>query len=373
MVIAASVLFWRLGSLLPGYSAAEVAAHQRALDLHGMLTDPVNLPFTALSRVFLEINTRSLFLGRVTAALCGLAVVFLFYWLIQHWHGHRIAFLTTVLFACSTAFLLPARLGVADVLLFGLFVLVVYGVWLKDHMSVKWSLPLGLMFASLLVYVPGMVWFLLAGIIWQWQTIAQKLWRTPLWLTTLTVLPTLALLFPLGWSIAKHPKLAETFIGLPQPFPSPGDILHNLLAVPRDLFYAHSSSLTGGGVTSLMTLDVLGIVLFIFGIYLYCKHLRLSRTLFLLGIAIVGSILIGLGSMPIGVLLPFVFVVIAAGMAYFLDQWLSVFPRNIFARSTGIALLSIVIALSCIYNLRRYFVALPNIAQVKTTYTHTKP
>lgn len=373
LAISAVALFWQLGSLLPGFSAAEVAAHHRALSLSAMLNDPVNVPYTALSRLVLELDTHSLYLGRVTTALCGLVVVFLFYWLIQHWHGHRVAFWGTVLFACSTAFLLTARTGTAEVLLFGLFALVAYGVWLKDHMHVKWSLPLGILLASLLLYVPGMIWFLLAGIIWQWQTIAQKLLRTPVWMTIAALLPALALLFPLGWSIAHHPHLAETFIGLPGRFPTPGDILHNLLTLPGDLFFVPSSSFAGTSIAGLLTLDVLAVVLFIFGIYLYGKHFKLSRSLFLLGIAVIGVILVALGGISSMVLLPFVYVVIGGGLAYLIGQWLSVFPRNIFARSTGIALLSILIAFSCIYNLRRYFVAIPNAVETRNTFVQTKP
>ncbi|HSX08315.1 MAG TPA: hypothetical protein VLG11_05465 [Candidatus Saccharimonadales bacterium] len=372
-LLTVGLLTWRLKNLVPGYSNTEVIFHDQAVSAHNLLQNPVSLPYTGLLHLALMVRPDSLLAGRLISALLGLVVVGLFYWLIQHWHGRRIAWMATILFLCSTRFLHTARLGTPQVLLFALFALIVYGVWLKERIHVRFALPAGLLLACLLVYVPGMIWFIAIGVLWQWRTIVDKIWKTPVWLTVSAAVPALALLFPLGWSIAKHPKLAETFLGFPQPFPHVSTILHNLLNAPLQLFYTHSTTLSDLGTPGLLTLDSFAIVLFIFGAYLYGRHFKLARTSFLLWIILLGVAFIALGVMSVSVLFPFIYVVVASGLAYLLGQWLEVFPRNIFARSTGIVLLSIVIAFCCVYNLRRYFVAWPTSATTRATFSNERP
>jgi len=85
--------------------------------------------------------------------------------------------------------------------------------------------------------------------------------------------------------------------------------------------------------------------------------------------AAIAIALITLGSMTVNVLLPFIYMIIAAGVTYLLGQWMEVFPRNVFARSTGIVLLGFVIALCCVYNFRRYFVAWPTSPTTRTIFS----
>ncbi len=358
--LALFLLFWRIGSLTSAYSTSEFNTYNQALSNSAILKNPTNLPYSLLVHAAAWLHPHSILVSRIVSAVLAFLVLSMFYWLIQHWHGHRVAWMASILFATSTRFLHTARLGTAQILLFGLFALVVYGVWLKERNSkLRFAVPASLLVACLLIYIPGMIWFVLAGVIWQWRTIADKILKTPIWITLSVLVPALALLFPMGWSIAKTPKLAETFLGLPQPFPHIGDLFHNLLNIPLQLFYTHSTITSDLGTPALLTLDSFAIVMFIFGCYLYFRHFKLARANILIAIFGIGIALITLGTMTVSVLFPFIYMIIAAGVAYLMGQWLSVFPRNVFARSTGIVLLSFVIALCCVYNVRRYFVAWP--------------
>lgn len=76
---------------------------------------------------------------------------------------------------------------------------------------------------------------------------------------------------------------------------------------------------------------------------------------------LIGAILIALGgSLDLSIVMPIVYLWIAAGIAYLLQQWLVVFPRNPIARGIGYGLIIIAVSLSCAYNLRAYFVAYPH-------------
>ncbi len=67
--------------------------------------------------------------------------------------------------------------------------------------------------------------------------------------------------------------------------------------------------------------------------------------------AVFGVILGALGEVTIGVvlLLPFVYSVIAAGISFILDEWYRVFPKNPFARSFALLLVTAVILTSIYY------------------------
>jgi hypothetical protein len=370
LAVSIFLLFWRLNTLVPGYSPNEINTYVQGQSFHNILTNPTNLLYTGIIDVAGFLHLHHILIGRIISGLIGLGVVGMFYWLIQNWHGRRIAWMATILFVTSSRFLHTARLGTPQILLFGLFFLVAYGFWLKERkQKLRFALPAALVITCLLVYTPGMIWFIIAGIIWQWRTIVDKVAKTPLWLTGVAIVPVLALLFPLVWSIVKHPKLAETFIGLPQPFPHISTILHNLWNIPLQLFYTHSTITSDLGTPALLTLDSLAIVMFIFGAYLYLKHFKLVRTNFLIGIFVIACALISLGTMSVSVMLPFIYMIVAAGISYLLGQWLDVFPRNVIARSTGIVLLSFIIALSCTYNLRRYFVAWPTSTNTRQIFS----
>lgn len=341
--------------------------------MHGLLTDPVNLPYTLLLRTLLFMDAHSAVLVRLASVVCGLAVVGAFYWVVQHWHGHRVAFISTLLFGLSTRFLFVARLGEPEVLLFGLFGLFALGVWLRSHAKSRFALPVALLVAASLLYVPGMVWFIAAGVAWQWKTIVQKLIRTPAWATIVAGVAVIGILFPLIWSIVKQPHLLQTLAAIPAHVPHVRTLLHNLLDVPLQLFYAGNTLASASGINGLLVLDSFAIVMFLLGTYLYIRYIHLRRSWLLWIMCAVALALISLGGVAVTVLLPFAYLVVSAGVAFLLGQWLEVFPRNVFARSVGIVLLCAIIALACVYNTRRYFVAWPNSTQAKSIFTQKAP
>ena len=107
------------------------------------------------------------------------------------------------------------------------------------------------------------------------------------------------------------------------------------------------------------------------GIYAYYNKRKLDRTKLIAGVLVLGTVLIGLqGSVSMILLAPFVYLLITAGVAYLLDQWLTVYPRNPLARFIGVSLIILTVGLSCLFNLRHYFVAWPNAPATKQVYKY---
>jgi hypothetical protein len=367
LVIFGGLLWFRLGSLVGGYSPNELAALQASTSLHHIFEHPLNAPFTLLAHGLTHLGEHGLLLMRATATIFGLLTLSVFYWLVRHWHGERSAILGTIVFGCSAWFLHTARLGTPDVLLFGLLLLVACGVWLKHSDSWLVLLVSFLVTASML-YVPGMVWFIALGVLWRWKTI-DHIFKRHLWTVTAGALALLAALAPLGWAIYKSPELAKQLAGLPAGgWPMPLEMLKNLAEVPLNLFWRGPSD-PQHWLAQLPILATFSIVMFFLGAYLYARHWRLQRSKLLAVVLVGGTLLVSLGGpVSLSIIIPFVYIGVTGGIGLLLDRWYQVFPRNVIAQAVGMGLVSIAVVVACSYDLRRYLVAWPAVPATKHTF-----
>lgn len=363
-----ALLYYRLGTLLPGFAPSEAAAFQDGASMQVILNQPLNAPFTLLVYGLTFLSEHSLLLTRLSAVAFGLITLAAFCWLVNRWFGMRTAVLGTVLFGTSALFLHTARFGGPEVLLFGILTLVACGVWLKQT-SNPLALLLCFLVAGALLFVPGMVWFVLAGVLWQLRTI-DRIFQRHLWMASLGGLITFGALAAIGWTIYKTPSLWKTYVGLPsEGWPTFSGVLNNLLDVPLALFVRLREAMPANWLGHLPILDALGIAMLLLGVFVCVKHFRLHRV-GLLGVIFLLSIpLIALGgNVSIVVLLPFVYLLVAIGIDHLLVRWFAIFPRNPIAKGLGVALVSLAVIAACSYQLRHYFVAWPQSPQSKQIY-----
>lgn len=373
ILIVASLLLWRLQSLVPGWSASELATRVASLNVHTIVNNPLNAPFTVLAYGLHKLLPHSVLAVRLVSVLYGAITVCLFFYVVRCWHSPRIAWLSSLLFVTSSWFLRTARLGTPDVLLFGLLMLTALGLWLQRTHHHRFVLFLTATCAALSLYIPGLIWFVAYAAFWQRHILMDRIKRTPTWLAAAAIIGALVVFFPLAWGINQHWQLVWAVLGLPSRVPPVVSTLKHLADVPLNVF-ARGSFLPGLWVGRSPVLDVFGSALFIFGVYAYWQHRRLARFASLLGIFIVTTILVALGGpVTLSLLLPFVYLVIATGMAFLLGEWLSVFPRNPLARGLGLSIVIIAVLLSCSYQLNRYFVAWPKEPQTKVVFSLQPP
>jgi len=361
------LLWYRLGTLTGGYAANELATLHASSSFSEIFNHPLNAPFTLVGRLLLSLDGHGLLMMRVTAAIFGLLMLSLFYWLLRHWHGQRAAVIGTILFGSSAWFLHTARLGTPDVLLFGTLTLTACYLWLRR--SQHWLVVLtSFVVVAVLLYVPGMIWVIVLGVIWQWRAIDRVFMRN-LWVVSVGCLLLLGALVPLGLAIYHSPELGKVLAGLPpQGWPHIVETLQNLAAVPVTIFL-HGPLDAEHWLGKLPLLDFFSMAMVVLGAYLYAKNFKLGRVYLVSGVIVIGALLISLGgAVTLTFFVPFLYILAAVGADFMLQRWFVVFPRNVFAQAAGIGLLALAIATSCWYSLRHYFVAWPDTPATKIVF-----
>jgi len=369
LIVFFGLLLWfRLGSLTGGYSASEWATQQAGQGLRHIFEHPLNAPFTMVAYLFgLIFGHDNLIAFRAAATAYGLLTLTTFYWLVRHWHGERSAILGTVVFGCSAWFLHVARLGTPEALLYIPLVLTAGGVWLK-HTDNRAVLIGGFALAAALLYMPGMIWFVIVVALWQARNIG-RLFKKHLALMLGGAALMLALLAPLGLAIYRSPELAKVIAGLPaKGWPDPIDSLTRLAHIPYNLVL-RGPLMPEHWLGRLAILDAFGIAMLTLGVYLYTRHPKLLRSRMIAVALIVGTVLASLGGgVSISVLMPFVYVLVAAGIGFMLDRWQQVFPRNVIAQTVSAAFMSLAVIASAWYGFRHYFVAWPEAPTTKQVF-----
>lgn len=362
-----AALYWRLGSLVPGYHPAELQTYQASLSLSQLFDNPLNAPFLLVVKALSYVFPDGLLSVRLAATLFGAATLILFAVLLRQWHDTRTAIIGTLLFGVSAWFLHTARFGTPEVLLFGVFLLTVCGFWLKQRKS--WlALLVCFLGTAALLYVPGMIWFVGLGIVWQWKTL-DRIFKKHLVTVTIAGLAMLGALAPLGWALYRDHSLIRPFLGLPQDWPAPLEMARNVLEIPFH-FLVKNEANPAIWLGTAPVLDVFSLVMFVLGGYLYLRHVKLARTPLFIAIMLLAVVLMAIGSpITFSVIMPFVYLVIAAGIAHLFNQWFMVFPRNPIARGIGLTFICLLTALVCAYHLTHYFVGWPHAAATREVYT----
>lgn len=369
--IVAGALAWQLGSLTPGYSMTEASTYHSSMSLRAILENPLNAPFLLATKAASLVLPDTFLAVRAVAAGFGLATLVLFATLLRVWHDRHVAIIGTLLFGLSAWFLHTARFGSPEVLLFGVFALAVAGYWLKRTES-WFALVVCMIATALLLYTPGMVWFIGVGIIWQWKVI-DRIFKKHLLAVTLAGVAMLGMLVPLGLALYKQHVLIKPWLALPHQWPNPIEMVGNLIEVPIHLLIGNRpDAVTWLGNAPI--LDVFSLAMFVLGAYLYLRNFKLIRTSLFIGIFIVMAALMMVGSpITFSVIIPFMYLVVAAGVAYLIGQWFKVFPRNPIARASGRIVLYAVIGLVITYHLTHYFVGWPGAQATHDVFFLQKP
>lgn len=367
-VILAGLMLFRLGSIVPGFSRPEVISHAGSTSFNAIVDDPFNAPYKVLVYGLDKVGYINGFSLRFISVLFALTAIWLFYYIVSHWHDRRTAILSTLLFACSAWFLHYARFATPAIALTLLLAALAYGHWIRQtkHSALVGIIGIGI--AAWLLYIPGLVWFVVLGGLWQSRQVGRHLKETKLSIPLVIALGA-AILAPLVYAISRQPMLLKKLVGLPAgDLPNLYDLFRHILNVPVQVFLRGPyDPVTWLG--RLPLLDIFAASMLILGTYYYYQNRQLDRSKIIFAVLAVGTVLVGLrGSVSIIILAPFIYLLSAAGIAYLLKQWMTVYPRNPLARTIGVTLIVIAVLAACGYNLRHYFVAWPGAPATKRAY-----
>lgn len=367
-MLVAITLVWKLASLTHGYSSHEQQTLQASTSLQAIWNSPLNAPFHVLVHLISYITPDNILATRLASVTVAWLAIIMFAVLAYRWFGTRTAVLGTILFGTSSIFLHVSRLGTPDSVFLGIISLVACGVWLRERKA-GLAVILGLLIAGILLYSPGMVWLVAAGLLWQWKHIDAAFKQHP-GSVAIGSFSFLAAISPLLWHFYKTPTLVKAWLGISDNWHQPLHFAHNLIDVPLAIFYRGQAN-PEQWLGRLPVLSIVGTLCFALGAYIFYKHFKLARVKFFIVLGLLGSVVIALGdgSVPLIVLTPFIYLMVAVGANYIIQLWLDVFPRNPLARGVGIAFFGLVISSIVIYNTRSYFVAWPQAEATQKVFT----
>jgi hypothetical protein len=368
--IAIALLSFRLGTLTPNLSQPEVESRTASRSVRTMASNPLHIHQKTGQYLMQKAGQTHPAAMRLPSVIVALAVVVAMYALLKLWYTRRIALLGSLLVITSSWFLHAARLAAPDINYMIPFVFAIGAVLLvKKRLSLIGSVLLAF-FAATLIYVPGMIWLLLAGILWQRRTIKHSIKRLTLqWRASLGIACLLCLL-PLVWAFSQHPNLILTWLGLPETIPSFTAYVRNFIDIPIRLFIKNEVNPVYG-LGQLPLLDAFTGAMTVLGLFASYFRLRLERTKLVLGAGVIGSILVALGGpVSMTILLPSVYILAASGVALMIQQWLTVFPRNPFARWLGIVLVTTAVCMTGFYQGSRYFIAWAKAPETRAVFEH---
>jgi len=362
LAVLAALLLYKLGGLVGGLSAQEASTATAAVGWHGIYHDPFNLPLKVIRSVVYALSpSHGQTLTRLPNTIFGALAVAALFWLIRTWHGWRTAVVTTILFMTAAWTLHVSRLASTDVLyLWSMPMLLLANLALHKRPNNPIFFYGSVLLWGCLLYIPGMVWVVILAIYWQWEDMVSG-WKhfAASWQRALAVLSAIVWLPLLGIALLRQGSF-RLWLGLPAHVPSLVQLGKQFVGVFVHLFL-RGPLYPDTWLAKAPVLDVFTLVMCLLGIYFYVTHLGAFRTRLLASFGLLGVILVALGgSVGLSLLVPLLYVSAAAGMAYLLHEWLSVFPLNPLARGLGLGLIFMAVGLASIYNLRAYYIAWPH-------------
>lgn len=363
-----SLLFWRLGSLTGGYSAGEASVHVSSTSLSTIIKQPIDLPYKAAVYLLNSVGQHSLLMQRAISAVLGVGAIIFFWFIIRAQYNWHISLTATGLFAASSGLLHAARLGIPVIL--QMSAMLFFAMALFYHMQKHKTLGLyGVaIFLAVLLYIPGLIWFELCGLIImrrQLISMVRKMKNVHVFLLPILYL---MLITPLVLAVSKDTDVLKQILGLPSILPSPETVAKNLVHIAAAFgfraYYPTDISLQGIAILSYGEM-----ALFLLGLYEVMRRPRLKANYFIVAALLLTSILIALdGSVTYIMLVPLVYIVIAAGIRHLHRIWREVFPRNPIAHTLARVCLIVLISFCALYQLRSYFVAWPHASETKQTF-----
>lgn len=368
-LVVVSFFGFRLGSLTSGVSLPEKNYIASVSSGKEIIKHPVyavhKIPVYALSK--LHVNRLAAYRA-VSAAFASLAVVSCFF-VLREWYTNRVALLGSWLFLCSAWVLHSSRLAIPEASYLLLMPLLWAVVWLYNTTLRQTALLLLSFLCAASFYIPGFGWLIIIMAAWQYKRLWTELIQVPWWFRLICVLVVIGGLVPLAWAGLASPNELLLAGGLPSQVPHLKDVLLNAVRIPEHLFLRGPNDPVRW-LGRLPILDIFSTAMLVLGIYSVRYHLKLIRIQLLVGSSLLLSLLITLGGpLTITVLMPVLYILIAGGIAFMLQQWLAVFPHNPIARTLATTFISITVLFVSFYHVTHYFIAWPGAPATKAVFS----
>ncbi len=359
--------FWRLGSLTGGISPAESAARNSSSSLHTIVNNPVYEPHKILQFSLQKLFGRGALEIRLASSIFSIVFLFCFYQLVKGWFGKIIGFFATLIFAATPWFILLARSGTPDILLFAPVAVLASYYWLvKSRGRSAW---LALLISSVLVmYLPGGLLLILLGAVFARGNLKQATVHLSSREKIISTIISLIVLAPLVYGGIQNPHVLKPLLLIPADWPSVVVAAKSIVWAVLSLLWRtphHTDFIIG----RLPVLNGAQITLALFGGFALIKLAR-SKLYLLLCMAAFGVLVAGINRdlALLSLALPAIALAVAAGLRYLYMQWRSVFPKNPLPKYLALSLIATLVAMHVFYGLHYSLIAWPNSSTTRSTY-----
>lgn len=368
------LIFYGMTTLTPGFSPIEIAAQRSSLSLSAIWENPINALYKIVLWIPVALGHHSVLFTRIVAGIFAAMSIALFYFVVFSLFSHRIAALASILFVTSSGFLHAAHLGTPLILqIFGVLLL---AALLPMYLMLKgkvFPLYLAAIAIALLLYIPGMFWFIIVGFVVLNQRLIEAFRALALKHQIIIGAIIAALTTPLIWACVTQPSLILTSLALPTSLPSWSEIMIRARNLLVSLFWSGQGPaeimLVGAPLFTMVEFGLLFI-----GISLQFKRPRLRSNFFVLGATLFVILLIIFGGIINYVTLTSIFsVLMAGGLFYLLSQWHKVFPVNPVAHIVATVFVFLLVATSVLYHTRAFFVAWPHSTATHKAFSEQQP
>lgn len=355
------IYFWRLGSLTPGLSPAEATARQFSGSLRSIIDNPLNFPLHLLQYGLQSLGHHTAFFMRLPSVFFMLIFLGCFYYLVRNWFGRLVGLFGTLLLVGAPWLILIARSADDAILL--LSPLVIIFLFLKYIRASKHTgLILAIFACSLAIslYIPGMIWFVVAGGLLQRRTLTAALKKHNLKTLLTSAGLSVLLIIPLLAAVIKNPSLGQQLLLIP-------DHWSGLIRSSKDIAWSglalfwHSARHTDLIVNRLPLLDFIAAALALSGAV--AMWLRARKEFYELLIIVALSIIFSGLNNNFYLLIPAVmaiYIFAAAGLRYLYMEWRQVFPHNPLPKILALSLIVLVVGVHLLFGIRYALVAWPH-------------
>lgn len=371
-VLAVLALSFKFDSLVPGQNQFETDALTAIDQPSKPWTRAVNAPYNLTAHYIGDAIDNQLLGTRITSVIICLFATIFFFYILKMWFTTRIATIGSLLFITSSWLLNISHQGAYfSLLVLGPLLILTPLFWYlktKKHSLLAFLLfTVGIAIAAYIPYMP-----LLAAIVLTVMILKEKPRLAKLKTLHIVIAAVIyfLLLAPLFMSLLSHPGQIKELLGIPVEIVSLKQYFINL-SYSVSMVFAFSPVQPELHLGNLPMLNFFDTAMFIIGIYYFINRFNSKKSLIIFGAIIMFLLLLPLSpiyQMNAAVLLPFIYILVLAGIIELLNLWFSFFPRNPWARSLGIALIVVAIGFSCFYHLHRYYVAWPSTPETKAAY-----
>lgn len=355
--------------MTPGFSSAELSERTSSATISGIYHNPINAPHKLLEFIFIKLAPNNQLNIRLASALMAVVIVFCFYKLAVNWFGKAIGLFGTLLFISVPLYIVSARQGTAEIMYFSPIILIWLFAWLcktKKSKSFAWLSFLAA--CGLVVYTPGLIWWLIGSFIVCRKRLINTIDSVPTWLSAAGGALLLVIISPLIISGASHLSIFKQVLLIPASWPAPLVLLKQVgwMAMALFLKTPYHNPLILGRVA---LVNALMLALVVFGVY--AMQIAARAKAIWLGLSIAFGILAAGLNNSLALLalsLPALAIFASAGLRYLYIEWRSIFPRNPVPKGFALILIAAVVASQTYFGIRYALAAWPQASQTRQTY-----